>query len=372
MDFTLTTEQEALSDSVRRFVEREYGFDKRRAIMDSESGISDRLWATMADLGWFGAGLPEAAGGFGGGAVENALIAEGLGRGLVVEPFIANAVLTLQTLAALGDFPGRDDLVGGLISGDHKVVLAHNEADARGDPRVVATTARRDADGWRITGTKSLVLGAPSADHLLVSADTGNGLSLLLVARDAPGLSSNVYRLLDNSRVADLVLTDVPGTLIGSTGAALEAIESGIDHAIVAVCAEAVGAMDTALWMTRDYLKTRQQFGVTINNFQALQHRMADMLIELELARSMVFQGLSALGSGDPDLRRAGVSAAKAMIGEAGLFVGRQSIQLHGGIGMTEEYAIGHYYRRLFVIAHLFGNCDAHLERYGDVTYRAA
>lgn len=369
MDFTLTTEQESLADSVMRFVERDYGFDKRRVIMDSDSGISDLIWAAMAELGWFGAGLPEEAGGFGGGPIENALIAEGFGRGLVVEPFIANAVLTLQTLAAFGPFTGREALVEGLVSGTHKVVLAHGEADARGDARIVATTARRDGDDWLISGAKSLVLGAPSADHLLVSARSTGGVSLFLVSPDAVGLSSNVYRLLDNSRVADLGLADVPGTLIGPEGGALPSIEAGLDHATVAVCAEAVGAMDAALKMTRDYLKTRQQFGVTINNFQALQHRMADMLIELELARSMVYQGLAALTSNDTDQRRAGVSAAKAMIAHAGLFVGRQSIQLHGGIGMTEEYAIGHYYRRLFVIAHLFGNADVHLTRFADLTF---
>ncbi|WP_394657722.1 acyl-CoA dehydrogenase family protein [uncultured Novosphingobium sp.] len=374
MDFNLTTEQEALSDSVRRFVEREYIFDSRRAIMDSADGISADIWNAMAELGWFGAGLSEDGGGFGGGAVENALIAEGLGRGLVVEPFIANAVLTLQTLAALGSFEDSDTLVEGIVAGTHKAVLAHGEADGRGNPRIIATTAQRDGQGWRLSGTKSLVLGAPSADKLIVSARTGAGesdISLFLVDPAAAGLSANVYRLLDNSRVSDLHLEGVAGTLIGPEGGALPAIETGIDHATVAICAEAVGAMDTALFMTRDYLKTRQQFGQPIGDFQALQHRMADMLIELELARSMVFQGLAALASDDGDERRRGVSATKAMVSEAGLFVGRQSIQLHGGIGMTEEYAIGHYYRRLFVIAGLFGNTDTHVVRYGDLNWAA-
>jgi len=374
MDFNLTTEQDALSDSVRRFVERDYGFDKRRLIIDSAEGTSADIWSAMADLGWLGAGLAEEAGGFGGGAIENTLIAEGLGRGLVVEPFVANAVLVLQTLMALGDFDGRADLVEAVIAGGCKVVLAHGEADARGNPRIVTTTATRDGDSWRINGAKSMVLGAPSANQLLVSARTGEGdesISLFRVEPDAPGLAANVYRLLDNSRVSDLTFSGVPATLIGPQAGALSAIEVGLDHATVAICAEAVGAMDVALFMTRDYLKTREQFGQPIGNFQALQHRMADMLIELELARSMVFQGLAALTSDNADARRAGVSAAKAMIGDAGLFVGRQSIQLHGGIGMTEEYAIGHYYRRLFVIAHQFGNADAHLVRYADLTWAA-
>jgi alkylation response protein AidB-like acyl-CoA dehydrogenase len=372
MNFNLTSEQEALADSVRRFVERDYGFDRRRQIMDGATGISEDVWTAMAELGWFGAGLPEQAGGFGGDAVDTALIAEGLGRGLVVEPFIANAVLALQTLAAVGPFDGRENLIEAVIAGSEKIVLAHNEMVARGDPRIVSTTAVSDGDGWRLTGSKSLVLGAPSANQLLISARTGanaDDISLFLVAPDAPGLMANVYRLLDNSRVSDLTLDGVSGKLVGPQNAALPAIEAGIDQATVAICAEAVGAMDTALFMTRDYLKTRTQFGQVIGNFQALQHRMADMLIELELSRSMVFQGLSALASGDADSRRAGVSATKAMVGDASLFVGRQAIQLHGGIGMTEEYAIGHYYRRLFVIAHLFGNADTHLVRFGDLTF---
>lgn len=367
MDFTLTAEQSALADSVRRFVERDYTFEKRRAVMDSADGISEAVWTTMADLGWLGAGLSEAAGGFGGGAVENALIAEGLGRGLVVEPFVAN-VLALQLLAALDDFDGRGDLIESVVGGDLKLAVAHGEADARGDPRIVHATAAQSGDGWAISGAKSLIPGAPAAGRLLVSARTGEGddaIALFLVEPDAPGLSSTVYRLVDNSRVADLTLENVPGRLIGAD--ALPAIEAAIDHATVALCAEAIGAMDTALFMTRDYLKTRQQFGQTLNTFQALQHRMADMLVELELARSMVYQGLAALASGDSDARREGVSAMKAMVGDAGLFVTRQAIQLHGGIGMTEEYAVGHYYRRMFVIAHLFGNSDTHLKRYIDL-----
>jgi len=370
MDFKLTGEQEALADSVRRFIERDYTFDRRREIMDSETGCSDAVWGTMAELGWLGAGLSEAAGGFGGNEVENALIAEELGRGLVVEPFLAT-VLALQTMARIGEFEGRAQLIENVVCGAAKVVLAHGEADAHGDPRRVETAARDDGGNWRITGAKSLVLAAPAADSLLVSARTPGGVSLFLVARDAAGLDVHEYRLVDNSRVADVKLDGAAGMLIGPEGGALPAIEAAIDHATVVLCAEAVGMMDTAVFMTRDYLKTRKQFGVAIGDFQALQHRMADMLVELELARSMVFQGLAALALDDADARREGVSATKAMVGDAGLFVTRQGIQLHGGIGMTEEYAIGHYYRRMFVIAHLFGNADTHLARYIDLAVPA-
>ena len=314
--------------------------------------------------------MSEEAGGFGGSEVENAILAEELGRGLVVEPFLA-AILALQVLARIGEFDGRAALIEGVIAGERKIVLAHGEADGRGDPRIIAATATPRGEGWAISGSKSMIMGAPSADALLVSARTPGGVSLFLVEPGSPGLDCHEYRLVDNARVADIRLEAVEGRLIGQEGGALDAIEAALDHATIVACAEAVGLMDTALFMTRDYLKTRKQFGVAIGDFQALQHRMADMLVEMELARSMVFQGLAALAQGDADARREGVSAAKAIVNDAGLFVTRQAIQLHGGIGMTEEYAVGHYYRRMFVINQLFGNSDVHLVRYADLAFPA-
>lgn len=364
MDFSLNGEQEALADSVRRFTERDYGFDARRRIVDSASGISDAHWAIFAELGWLGAGLSESSGGFGGGAIENAIIAERFGRALVVEPFLA-AVLALQTLDALGDFDGRAALVDPVVAGETRLVLAHLEAAGRGDSKLVETEARAAGEGWALTGGKSLVLGAPSADRLLVSARDGDRVGLYLVEAHGPGCDLTSYRTLDNGRVADLRLDCAPATLLASD--AQSAIDAALDHATIVACAEAVGAMDAALWMTRDYAQTRQQFGKPIGSFQAYQHRMADMLVRTELARSMLYQGLVAL-VGPAEQRATGVSAAKVVIGEAGLFLGREAIQLHGGIGMTEEYAIGHYYKRLFVIAHLFGNADRHVERFADLT----
>ena len=366
MNFEHTDEQAALAESVRRFAERSYGFEARRAIVEDPAGIDETHWATFAELGWLGAGLSEQSGGFGGGAVENALIAEEFGRALVVEPFLAT-VLVLQTLDAAADFDGRAALVESVVMGEVRLALAHLEADGRGDPRTIATQALQGTSGWTLTGTKSLVLGAPSAHRLLVSAVHGDAatVGLFLVEPDAAGLAIHPYRTLDNGRVADLTLAEVPATLLAPD--AIEAIEAGLDHATITACAEAVGAMDTALWMTRDYARTRQQFGKPIGTFQAYQHRMADMLVQLELARSMLLCGLAALAESDLERRRAGVSAAKLVIGDAGLFIGRQAIQLHGGIGMTEEYAVGHYYKRLFVIAHLFGNGDHHLERFAAI-----
>ena len=365
MDFTPSSEQQALADSVQRFVDRDYGFDQRRKLIESDEGFSRGHWASFAELGWLGAGLSEAAGGFGGSAIEYAIIAERLGKALAVEPFAA-AVTALRTLEALGPDPEALTLIRRLVMGETLGLLAHGEREARGDPRIVETRAERSGNEWRLTGAKSLVVGAPQADVLLVSARTDRTIGLFAVPREAERLAVTPYRTVDNARVADLRFDGVVAEPLATGASVLAAIETGIDHGTVTLCAEAVGAMDAGLWMTRDYLKTREQFGQPIGNFQALQHRMADMLIHCELARSMLYQGLFALDQSE-DERRRGVSAMKAVVAEAGLYVGRQAIQLHGGIGMTEEYVIGHYYKRLFAIAHLYGDQDTHIERFASL-----
>lgn len=363
MDFSLSAEQEALVDSIRRFREREYDFEKRHAVIRSPEGMREKHWRTFAELGWLGAGLPEEAGGYGGGPIENALILEEFGRGLIVEPFVAHIVAT-ELLAALSP-EACAERIAAMVSGEERLVLAHYEAEGRGDARYVETRAEPDGNRFRLTGAKSLVMGGANAHAFLVSARDGDGISLFLVPADTAGLTSKSYRTLDNHRVADMQLDAVVADmLVGDRGKAMPAIERALDHGVVALCAEAVGAMDQTLWITRDYLRTRQQFGTAIGNFQVLQHRMADMLIETELSRSMLYQALAALGRDDADARAAGVSAAKVLIGDAAAIVGGQAIQLHGGIGVTEEHSIGHYYRRLFVIARTFGGNDVHLERY--------
>lgn len=368
MDFSFTSEQQGLADSVQRFCQKEYEFDSYRRLSLSDDSFSREHWATFAKLGWLGAGLSEEAGGFGGSAIENAIIAEQFGRALVLEPFLSTAVLSLQTLAALPPATNVAPLIEHIVSGEALVALAHSEPAARGDARFVETAATRSGNGWRLDGHKSFVLGAASADHLLVSATSREGVGLFRVSPSAPGLRIRPYRTLSNIRVGDIWLDDVHvegNDVLAAPGLALDPIEKAVDHATTVAGAEALGAMDAALWMTRDYLKTRKQFGTTLNNFQALQHRMADMLIELELSRSIVYQALAALDAPAAERRRA-VSAMKAIISSAGMWVGRNAIQLHGGIGMTEEYAIGHYYRRLFVIASLFGDEDHHLQRVAD------
>lgn len=367
MDFTLSPEQAALAEAVTRFTADQYRFEDRKAVIAGPDGFSHGHWKAFAELGWMGAGLPEEDGGFGGSAIENAIIMEAFGRALVVEPFLAHAVLSLQTLHALPRSQQRAALIEAAVAGDELIVLAHGEPEAWGATSYVETRAvPLDDGGFLLTGHKSRVLGASGADRLLVSARTGGAavdrgtVGLFLVDPGAPGLRRQDYRLVDNSRVADLWLENVRGELFPEAHDALPAIEAGTDHAIVCACAEALGAMDTALWQTRDYLKSRKQFGTTLNHFQALQHRMADMLVEVELARSMLYQGLAALDAPSAERRRR-VSAAKVAISRAGLFVGGNAIQLHGGIGMTEELAIGHYYKRLWVLASLFGDATHHL-----------
>lgn len=360
MDFTYTSEQDALRDSVRRFVEREFGWEERFRIIRSETGVKPEHWATFAELGWLGAGLSEEAGGFGGGAIENALIAEELGRGLVTEPFIAHVIAT-QLLAAIGG-EAAGELIAQLVMGEIRVVPALQEEAGRGDWRQVAAQAQ----GGKLTGAKTLVEGAASADRLIISARDGDTLGLYLVDAAAAGVSATPYRTLDNRRVADITLTAAEAVLLASGAEAEAAIAYAMDHGLVTLAGEALGVMDAALWTTRDYLKVRKQFGTAIGNFQALQHRMADMLIEVEMTRSSLYAALGAMADNDVRARTAAVAAVKVQASTGGVYVGGQAIQLHGGIGVTEELNISHFYRRLYVIARQFGDAETHLARFAE------
>lgn len=373
MDFTYTSEQEALRDSVRRFVEREYDWEARTRAIRLPNGTAPAHWPVFAELGWLGAGLSEEAGGFGGGAVENALIMEELGRALATEPFIAHVIAT--NLLSASDNPAAAELIAALVMGEKRAVPAIQEVAGRGDFRVVETRATPVQGGWTIDGAKALVEGGALADRLLVSARDADDVALFLVDPSASGVTRRDYRTVDNRHVADFtfdgVSLDADARLIaGNAGA--DAIERAVDHGIVALCGEALGAMNATMWATRDYLRTRKQFGVTIGSFQALQHRMADMLIEVELTRSILFQALAGLELDDADARRAAVSAAKVQVATGGVFVAGQAIQLHGGIGVTEELNVSHYYRRLYVIARQFGDAEMHLARFATATDRLA
>jgi alkylation response protein AidB-like acyl-CoA dehydrogenase len=374
MEFSLSEEQQLLKDSIARFVEREYGFDKRQKIVAEDAGFSDANWRIFTDMGWLMLGLPEDKGGLGGSPVDTAIVMEEFGKALILEPYLHVAIMAARILIEAGDSSGLIDAIG---TGTAKPVLAHSEADAYNALNWVQTRAEKLTGAWKLTGQKSLVHAAVFATHIIVSARTSgkagdaDGISLFLVAPDADGLSRVDARLADNSRASELTFSNCDATLIGQEGAALPVIETAYAHATVALCAEAVGAMDKALWTTRDYLQTREQFGQAIGSFQSLQHRMADMLIELEMARSQVYRGLAFLGS-DPATRDQAISSMKVQIGRSIKFTGYQSIQLHGGIGMTEDYLIGHYFKRLHMIDNALGTVGTHLGRMAEIERRAA
>ncbi len=371
MNFELSEEQTMLRDSLRRYVENEYGFEARRALLEREGGCSRAHWNTYAEMGWLGVGLPEAVGGYGGSLIDSAIVAEEFGRGLVAEPYAASVVQAARLLLLGGDARAAE-LLAQLISGETFYAVAHAEPAARGRGAWMETRAVAADGGYVLSGSKSLVHGGGAADHYLLSArsdgadDDAAGLSLFRLGRDTPGLILREYRLVDGSRAADLVLEQVrvpADALLGVAGSAHAAITGALAAATVASCAEMVGAMDQALWITRDYLRTRKQFGVAIGSFQALQHRMADMYMALEQARSACYRGLALAEHADAATRDHAVSAAKAQVGRCAQYVAAQAVQLHGGIGVTNEYSIGHYFKRLLVLEADYGSSAYHVGR---------
>jgi alkylation response protein AidB-like acyl-CoA dehydrogenase len=315
-------------------------------------------------MGLLGLTLPEDQGGFGGGPVETLLVMEQFGRGLVLEPYLATVVLGLGLLRRV---PGQAALCAEAASGALTLAFAHQERQARHDLHDVATAARPEGDGWRLSGAKGVVLHGDSADRLLVSARIAgarrdrDGIGLFLLDPAAPGVTRRGYATQDGLRGAEVVLESAPAALLAEN--ALPLIELVVDEAIAALCAEALGAMETLRDLTVDYLKTRQQFGRPIGEFQALQHRAAEMLVATEQARSMAMYAAMMVQGADPAARGTALSAAKALVGKLADQLGKDAIQMHGGIAMTEEYKAGHYFKRLTVIGLLFGDVDHHLRR---------
>ena len=376
MDFSLNDEQRQLKDSVDRFVREQYSFDKWRKVIGTSLGYSDDNWRQMAELGWLGVSVPEADGGLGGTPVETMVIMEGIGQGLVVEPYLSTVVLGGGLLARGGSAAQKQAILPKLIEGKLKLAFAHAEPQARYVLQDVATTAKADGGGFVLNGKKIVVFDAPSADQLIVSARTGgssrdaNGISLFLVDSKAKGVSRNDYRTLDHRRAADVTLENVKvdaAALLGKKDGGLPLIEAVVDQAFGALTAEAVGAMQVLCDTTNEYLKTRKQFGVAIGSFQALQHRMVDIWIALEQARSMAYMIAIRLEDQDAAVRKRAAAAAKVQAGQSGRFVGQQAVQLHGGMGMTDELNVGHYMKRLMMIDLLFGNADHHRKRFADM-----
>ncbi len=372
MNFEHTEERRMLADSLRRLIAEQYGFEHRNQVIQSEAGMSRAMWQQLADMGVIGALLREADGGYGGGGFDIAVVFEEIGRGLLVEPLLGSAVLVGEAIASAGT-PAQKALLEQIIAGQTLAALAHDEADSHYELHHVTTRAEPQADGrWHLDGHKAVVLQAQAADLFLVSArsagadDDSAGISLFLVPAGTPGLQLQDSATIDGGRVADLLLQGVTleaDALLGQAGDAAELLERVIGRGILALCAEALGAMEVAKTATLDYLRTRKQFGLPIGSFQALQHRMADLLLEVEQARSAVINAAAALEA-DRLTRERALSAAKFSIGRIGTLVAEESIQLHGGIGMTWELPLSHYAKRLVMIDHQLGDEDHHLQRY--------
>ncbi len=380
MDFAFTDEQIALQDTLRRFIAKDYGFEQRRALAESAEGFSRAHWRQFADLGLLALPFPEAFGGMDGNAVDTMLVMEAFGRGLVLEPYLATVVLAGGLIRDVGSPAHQDRLLPAIAGGELLMALAHHEPGARYELNHVATVARSEGSGWKLSGAKAVVLGGGAADKLLVSARTAGGphdevgISLFLVDRSAAGLAVRSYPTQDGARAAEIGLDGVtvgPEALVGPRNGALPAIERALDYGIAALCAEAVGAMAALNDATLEYLKTRKQFGVPIGRFQVLQHRMVDMVIATEQARSMTT--LAAVMADAPDAaeRRRALSAAKAYVGQQARYVGQQAVQLHGGMGVVDELNVAHWFKRLTIINATFGDADHHLGRFSDTLLAA-
>jgi alkylation response protein AidB-like acyl-CoA dehydrogenase len=370
---SLTEEQRLLKESLERFRRQDYAFEKRKVLLAKLGAADDPVWRQFAELGWLAATLAEEHGGLGGSNADLALLMEQFGRGLVTSPFVPTVVLGATILQRAGSDAQKAAILAGLAEGGSKLALAYLEPPGQPDPAIVATRARRDGSEFVIAGEKLAVLYGNVADHLLVSARTSgeigdhHGISLFLIPAEARGLTVSAYRTHDDGWAADLRIDSVrvaADALIGPIDSGLATLETALDSGAAAVCAEAVGAMWSLHDMTLDYIKVRKQFGATIGSFQAVQHRMVNMYMKCQLAQSMALAGMAALDSADATARSRAVSAAKVQIGRAARHVGEEAIQLHGGIAMTDEYAAGHYFKRLTMIRLMFGDEDYHLRRY--------
>jgi pimeloyl-CoA dehydrogenase small subunit len=369
MDFDLTEEQRLLRDSVERLINDRYGFEQRRAYAAEPEGSSRAMWNSYAELGLLGLPFPEAAGGFGGGAVETAIVMEAFGRGLILEPYLATVVLGGGLVLRAGSAARQETILAEVAAGQTKLAFAHSERQARYTLSDVKTVATADGAAFRVSGEKSLVLHGASADRLIVSARVAggqrdeHGIGLFLVDPGAGGVTIRGYPTQDGLRAAEISLHQVLAEPLGTPEGGFPAIARVVDSAIAALCSEAVGAMAALHEMTVAYLKTRKQFGRAIGDFQVLQHRAVDMLTALEQARSMALYATMMAESDDAAERARAMSAAKVQIGRSAHLIGQEAIQLHGGIGMTMEYKAGHLFKRLTMIDKAFGDADYHLTR---------
>lgn len=369
MDFKFTQEQQQFSDALRRWVDKDYTFDDRKKVVHSEAGVSDEAWTTLTELGMTALPIPEEQGGFNGSAIDMMVVMQEIGRGIVVEPYFAT-VFGAEFLKLAG---GQEAALEQVASGELKLAVAIGEKQSRHDLSDIATTATANADGFVLNGTKTVVIHGAQAGKIIVSARSSgaqrgtDGISLFVVDADAAGVTRRDYRTIDCQRAADITLKDVQvskAALLGAAGEGWDILDAASDYGVTLLCAEALGAMEALNGATLEYMKTRQQFGVPIGKFQALQHRMAEMFMQLEQARSMATLAAVKVSSTDANERRRTVSAAKARIGQAMKYVGQQAVQLHGGMGVTNELPAAHHFKRLTMIELTLGDTDHHLARF--------
>ena len=371
MDFSLNEIQLMLSDSIEKFIENDYNFDSRQKFADSDTGYSVEVWQTFAELGWTAVPFSEDDGGFDGGPVDVMVLMERFGRGLVVEPYLANVILAGGILKRVASAEQKERWLQPIIAGELQSALAFVEPQARYNIANVATTASADGDGWVLNGSKGYVLNGRNAKMIVVPARTSgdqsdeNGITLFAIDASADGLSITDYATIDGQQAAEIELQDVrvdAESVLGDVDNGFATLDAAIDDATLAVCAEAIGIMQTLKDKTVEYSKSRMQFGVPIGSFQALQHRMVDMLTACEQSHSLLMWAVMVNAEGGEDAKRA-ISSIKYQVGVAGRKVGEEAVQIHGGMGMTWELDVAHYFKRLTAIGQIFGNADWHLDK---------
>jgi alkylation response protein AidB-like acyl-CoA dehydrogenase len=376
MDFSFSEEQTLLQESVQRFIEKDYAFDQRQKLIKTDDGFDRANWSTFAELGWLGLPFSEEAGGYGGGAIETMILMEEFGKGLVVEPYLSSVLLAGKCLEYGGNTDQIENTLAEVIAGTKLGAFAFVEPQARFNLADTVTTAVQSGDGYTLNGFKGVVLGGPSADFFIIPARTAGeqrdtkGITLFLVDSNTVGLSRRDYATVDGLRASELTIDNVSvaaSAVVGAQDNGYELIERVIDMGIMAVSAEAVGAMEVLYKTTVDYCKTREQFGQPIGKFKVLQHRMVDMFVEHEQTKSLLYMAAMRLDDEYGVQARKAVSGLKVQVGKGGTFVGQNAVQLHGGMGMTDELNVGHYFKRLTTIDTLFGNGDFHLKKYGQI-----
>ena len=372
MNFELSEEQKMIQQSVERFVQENYDLTNRVKISSEDPGYSKEYWGSMADLGWLGLAFDEEDGGFGGNQIDTLVLMEQFGKGLVLEPFLANIVLGGGIIKRAASPAIKESIIPSLMEGKLQITLAYAEEQSRFDIEDVATAAREEDGGFIINGKKSMVLNAESADKIIVVTRTSgsqvdeNGISLFIVDASSEGVEKQNFPTVDGLRASEITFEDVKVSseaLVGEKDKGFKILQAVVNDAILALSAEAVGAMEVLYKDTVEYTQQREQFDHALSDFQVLQHRMVDMFMEYEQCKSLLFRATLETVE-DPDLAQRTVHALKHLIGKSGIFVGESAVQLHGGLGVTEELRIGHFFKRLLVIDSQFGNADFHLDKF--------